>query len=215
MPKILSDNDRKLKKEYIIEVALDMFDNLNYFEITMNKLAKNCSIAKGTLFNYFETKETLFTEILYKEYFKWGEYELQQLAQHKLFTKQKYKEFIINQTKDVLYNRLRLVRLVSLKRTILNNNVSPKLLVEEIAGLDRIIKQISNNTEEKIDFLKKDQIYKLYMTRHIIILGAYCLATSENNIKKIKKIVSDNFAAIEIEKTIINTTKEYLDLYCC
>ena len=214
MPKIVSEEEKQQREQFIIEKAIEMFETLNFSEITMNALAKKCHLAKGTLFVYFQTKETLFAKLLYKEYSEWGIHELEDLRQHSTFTKDSYKKFIMNQTRYLLKERMRMIRLVSMKRSIINENIAPEMLAEEIEGLNKIVRMLSKITERKTDFLTEDRIYNLYMARHVIIIGAYELATSAYNIEKLAGIGKTDLAVIETENIVLKMTEDYLDLYC-
>jgi AcrR family transcriptional regulator len=214
MPKILSEEEKKEREQQILKNAMELFDSSSFSEITMNALARKCNIAKGTLFNYFPTKETLFSRILYNEYSEWGVQELEAIKRHDTFTKESYKIFILDQTKYLLKYRMRMIRLVSMKRSIINKNIAPEILAEEIESLDNIIHQLSLITERKIDFLTQYKIYNLYMARHVIMTGAYDLATSPNNIEKLMEINKTNLAVVEFESTVLKMTEEYLTLFC-
>ena len=107
-----------------------------------------------------------------------------------------------------------MVRLVSLKRSIINQNIAPEVLANEIEGLDKTIHLLSKVTEQKMDFLTEEEIYHLYMARHVITIGAYELATSPLHIQKIKDMGKDDIAVIETEQIMLKMTEEYLTLYC-
>ena len=55
---------KSLKRESIIETASELFSQKNYHEVMMDDVAKLTSIAKGTVYNYFESKEELYYSIL-------------------------------------------------------------------------------------------------------------------------------------------------------
>ncbi len=52
------------KRDKIIEAAAQLFSGKNYHEVMMEDVAKLASIAKGTLYNYFESKEDLYFSIM-------------------------------------------------------------------------------------------------------------------------------------------------------
>lgn len=214
MPKIISDIEKKLREQFIIEQTIIMFETMDFSEITMNALAKRCNLAKGTLFVYFPTKETLFAKILYKEYSEWGIHELSELRKQTFFTRESYKEFIMDQTRYLLKERMRMICLVSMKQSIINKNIAPEILANEIEGLDKTIHMLSRITEQKMDFLTEERIYNLYMARHVIAIGAYELATSPYNIEKLEEIGKKDLAIIETKKVLLKMTEEYLSLYC-
>jgi len=55
---------KNLKRESIIETASELFSQKSYHEVMMDDVAKLTSIAKGTVYNYFESKEELYYSIL-------------------------------------------------------------------------------------------------------------------------------------------------------
>ena len=58
-------NTKKAKKrEKILEAAADLFSRKNYHEVMMDEVARLTDIAKGTVYNYFESKEELYFTIM-------------------------------------------------------------------------------------------------------------------------------------------------------
>jgi uroporphyrinogen-III synthase/AcrR family transcriptional regulator len=55
---------KNLKRERIIESALKLFSRKNYHEVMMEDVAKLTSVAKGTVYNYFTSKEELYFFIM-------------------------------------------------------------------------------------------------------------------------------------------------------
>lgn len=212
MPKILTEQEKKKREELIVEQAILMFETMEFTGITMSALAKRCNLAKGTLFIYFPTKETLFAKLLYKEYSEWGIHELGKLRAHKSFTKESYKKFIMDQTRYLINNRMRMIRLLAMKRSIIHQNIAPEILAEEIDGLDKTIHLLSKMTERKLKFFNEENIYHLYMMRHVIIIGVYELATSPYNIEKLAEINKNDLGIVETEGALLKMTKDYLDL---
>lgn len=212
MPKIISEQEKKQREEMIIEQAFLMFETMDFAEITMSALAKKCNLAKGTLFVYFPTKETLFAKLLYKEYSEWGIHELGELRSHQSFTVESYKKFIMDQTRYLIRERMRMIRLVAMKRSIIHQNIAPEILANEIDGLDKTIHLLSQMTERKLKFFNEDKIYHLYMMRHVIIIGVYELATSPYNIEKLAEINKNDLGIVETEEALLKMTEDYLDL---
>ncbi len=59
--------DEKLKaqrREQLIAVASELFAMKNYHEVLMDEVAVRAGIAKGTVYNYFPTKEDLYKSII-------------------------------------------------------------------------------------------------------------------------------------------------------
>jgi AcrR family transcriptional regulator len=55
---------REEKMTLIMDVALEQFANEGYFRTTINHIAKHAGISKGLIYNYFESKEALLSEII-------------------------------------------------------------------------------------------------------------------------------------------------------
>jgi len=55
---------REERKTLIMNVALEYFAKEGYHNTTINQIAKNADISKGLLYNYFDSKESLLSEII-------------------------------------------------------------------------------------------------------------------------------------------------------
>lgn len=55
---------RQEKKTLIMDVALLHFANEGYFKTSISHIAKHAGISKGLMYNYFQSKEELLTEII-------------------------------------------------------------------------------------------------------------------------------------------------------
>jgi len=55
---------KNLKRERIIETASKLFSRKNYHQVMMEDVAKLTSVAKGTVYNYFSSKEELYFSIM-------------------------------------------------------------------------------------------------------------------------------------------------------
>ena len=58
------ENRKKFKQEKIINAAAELFARKNYHEVMMEDVAKLVSVAKGTVYNYFNSKEDLYFSIM-------------------------------------------------------------------------------------------------------------------------------------------------------
>ena len=55
---------KQKKRELIIEAAAELFSHKSYHEVMMEDVAKLISVAKGTVYNYFTSKEELYFSII-------------------------------------------------------------------------------------------------------------------------------------------------------
>ncbi len=58
------ESRKNQKREKIIETAFELFSKKSYHEVMMEDVAKLTSIAKGTVYNYFSSKEELYFSIM-------------------------------------------------------------------------------------------------------------------------------------------------------
>jgi AcrR family transcriptional regulator len=58
------DRKKNIKREKIIETAFELFSQKSYHEVMMEDVAKLTSVAKGTVYNYFSSKEELYFSIM-------------------------------------------------------------------------------------------------------------------------------------------------------
>ncbi|MEQ9618167.1 MAG: TetR/AcrR family transcriptional regulator [Deltaproteobacteria bacterium] len=70
--KQVSAGKRQLRKtgrtEEIIKAAASLFSNKSYHDVTMDQIAAEVGVAKGTIYLYFDSKENLYLEILEDTY---------------------------------------------------------------------------------------------------------------------------------------------------
>lgn len=66
MPKSLTrrEKERERHKKHIMDVALGLFSKHGYHEVSMHQIAAASEFSVGTMYNYFENKDTLFDMIL-------------------------------------------------------------------------------------------------------------------------------------------------------
>jgi uroporphyrinogen III methyltransferase/synthase len=55
---------KEKKREKILEVAAELFSKKNYHEVMMDDVARLTDVAKGTVYNYFSSKEELYFTIM-------------------------------------------------------------------------------------------------------------------------------------------------------
>jgi len=58
------ETKKQIKRERILEAAADLFSQRSYHEVMMEDVAKMTAVAKGTVYNYFSSKEDLYFSIM-------------------------------------------------------------------------------------------------------------------------------------------------------
>ncbi len=57
-------HERLIRKKEILEAALALFAEKDFHEVTVDEIAERVGLSKGTLYLYFENKESLFFSII-------------------------------------------------------------------------------------------------------------------------------------------------------
>ncbi|UCH57110.1 MAG: TetR/AcrR family transcriptional regulator [Candidatus Bathyarchaeota archaeon] len=63
MPKVVPEYKEQARMR-IIETALEMFSERGFYRTRMSDIASNLGVSKGAIYQYFESKEQLFVEVL-------------------------------------------------------------------------------------------------------------------------------------------------------
>ena len=58
------ENIRQERKQQILDAALEIFAKNGYYKASISQIAKEANISKGLLYNYFQNKEELLTEVM-------------------------------------------------------------------------------------------------------------------------------------------------------
>lgn len=58
------ENIRLERKQQILDAALNIFAKNGYYKASISQIAKEASISKGLLYNYFQNKEELLIEVM-------------------------------------------------------------------------------------------------------------------------------------------------------
>ena len=61
------------RQQEIIRACEELYERMEYDEINIKEIAKSTSICRSNIYNYYETKDEIFLDILKKEYLLWME----------------------------------------------------------------------------------------------------------------------------------------------
>jgi len=60
----LRKNEREIRKNLIITAAMDLFENKNFWDISMRDIAGKAGVSASSLYRYFPSRDDLFIEAL-------------------------------------------------------------------------------------------------------------------------------------------------------
>lgn len=64
MPPIVSKDYKEKKKEKIVQSALECFAQKGFVTTTVNDIGVHSGVSKGSIYNYFDSKEAIYFELL-------------------------------------------------------------------------------------------------------------------------------------------------------
>ncbi|MGB9980027.1 TetR/AcrR family transcriptional regulator [Methanobacterium sp.] len=70
MPKTFTEKEKKLIKNILIQEGRELFSKYGLRKTSITELTKAAGIAQGTFYNFFDSKEELYFEIIELEQFK-------------------------------------------------------------------------------------------------------------------------------------------------
>ncbi len=205
-----SKEDKLKKRNRLIEEAYRQYKKKDFDAIKIADLAKNCQVAKGTVFNYFESKEALFLLLLIKEYGKWYDGLAAKVVDVDALDTGTVQRILLQYVSGTVTTNQTLFRLIGLSHSRLEHNVSLRMaeqyrrfLNERITGLSRIMMEKTAN-------MTMVQSIKLMMSLHSIFVGQVQMATLPDVM--LKELPMDELEAYEInfEVTVLEQLKTYM-----
>ena len=93
----MSEEEKQERREMILEAAKKRFQRFGYSKTTMDEIAIDAGISKGTIYLYFENKEDIFNELLSSEALEMERY---------LYRKVKNEESVLKQLEMIFTGAL-------------------------------------------------------------------------------------------------------------
>ncbi|TPR23310.1 TetR/AcrR family transcriptional regulator [Apilactobacillus timberlakei] len=166
-----TNEQKKQKATLISNVALNLFQEKPFAEISMNEIAKKSNVAKGTLFNYYKTKENIFMHLLLVGYANFFNRLLSQLNEKQINTIKELKTFLLNSTEDLIQKHFTLIKLNALRGPILENKASRDQTIDGRKDLYFIHEQLSKRIHDLFPKISISQANKIFIIQSSIISG--------------------------------------------
>ncbi|WP_189071528.1 TetR/AcrR family transcriptional regulator [Deinococcus sedimenti] len=127
-----SAEEKNQRRDDILRAAERLWTTTTYAELSMNQVAREAKLAKGTLYLYFDTKEELFLALLSEHLQGWITRTSDLLIDRQPRTPQQVTEVLMDSADALVPLR----RLLVLLGTVLERNVRPELGLEFRRELD-------------------------------------------------------------------------------
>lgn len=179
----ISDLEKKERFQHIINTTETLFIDGNFNEITMAKIASEAGVAKGTLFNYFQTKEDIFLSLTEQKMTQWSN----RLA-NKMETIVKGKKNIqIEGFIDIVINSIDdkvLIKLFAILDDTLEQNIDFKRAVRHKTFLKEQMIYLGKLIENVIPMLQEGDGIIILNQLFICFIGAYKVSNPSNVVKQ-------------------------------
>ncbi|WP_340022319.1 TetR family transcriptional regulator [Paenibacillus sp. FSL K6-1096] len=171
MKRAMTDSAKAEKAKLILDAAYEIYKTNPFEKIKMTDIAKAAKVSNGTLFYYYSTKETLFMEIVFREYeqrFKQFEDLLRPIE---TMTFSEFKVLFLKEMESILDQDSVFIRLIAIKSTILEKNVDYDTATKVSLGLFNLLNAIVRLLSERLDFITAESYYELLQAQNAIIIG--------------------------------------------
>lgn len=169
---VLTPKEKEAKKQLIAAAASKLFQKNDFNQISMAQIARESGVAKGTLFNYFKTKENIFMYLLLSGYQDYLTEVLQRFQKTKNITSwADFSSFILEQNHLLISQRTDLLRLNALRGPILETAADREQTLAGREKLYEINRKLGQAIAEKISLLSVKQASHLFIIQSAIISG--------------------------------------------
>lgn len=203
MRKKQTPEETESRRKMILETAYRLLMEEEYRGITIRRITAECSMATGTFFNYFPSKETLFLTLLYgksAEYFQSELERLQEAAPHSL---DDYIQFMTDGARDMIDNRQDLISLIILHHELLTS-ASPEGVPKE-ANTRYILSMtdLADAVHRYVPEISAGEALRNYSFMHAQIIGS-------GHIAPISGLNAYYPAWFDVDTEIMRAMKRYL-----
>ncbi len=158
---------RAERRDDILDAAERLFAEQRFTELHMVRLAKEIGLAKGTLYLYFPTKESLFLAVVQRSLDAWFVAIAGRLSRHAFIDP----DALALELTDALVERPHLTRLLSLLHMVLEPNIHEDDAVAFKAFLARKMGRTGIELERLIPTLEPGQGARLMLHVLALVVG--------------------------------------------
>ena len=144
--------DKEARRRQLLDAALELSGSTAYDEVKMADVAERARLAKGTVFLYFPTKESLFLALLEELLFAWFTWLEAELARGEGAWDG---ERVARLVADSLEGEEQLTRLLARLQTVLEQNVTAEQVLGFKERLLQAVVRAGTLLEKRLPFLER------------------------------------------------------------
>ena len=158
-----------LKREEIINACEQLYQTMNFREITLKEIGSITSFSRPTIYNYFQTKEEIFLALFRREYDRWNEDLAAILDGSEQLTKKQLAEEIAKS----LVGRQQLLRLLSMNTYDMEANSRQELLTGFKVSYGESMRRMCMLLEKFCPDMSAEDIQNFIYTFYPFMFGIY------------------------------------------
>ena len=162
------DEDKLQRRQAILDAGEKLFASTSFSKLTMNDVADEAGVAKGTVYLYFPTKEGLFLDLLQERMLGWVEdFDRRLLKARAEWSADR----LVKALADSLEGREALVRMLTMQGTILEHNVSVERVRAFKIQLLQLVSRTATHLAERVPFLTFPLAMRVLIHVHAVVVG--------------------------------------------
>ncbi|HEX6372142.1 MAG TPA: TetR family transcriptional regulator [Longimicrobium sp.] len=200
MRRARSDEDKQERRKAILTTAWRMYTRAPSFAaFTMDALAKQAGLAKGTLYLYFRTKEALFLALLESGFDAWFDVMDARLDEGgSEWTPEDAAGLIVRSIRG----RESVARLLSILPTIVEHNVEYDAALRFKRQVMRRADVTGHRLEARLPFLRAGEGARLLVHLHALVIGVWQLAEPSPVIRRVMETPELAPARVDFEEDL-------------
>ncbi len=146
----------KERENEIINACMKLYETMSFKEITIKEIGNITSFKRSSIYNYYNTKEEIFLDILKREYEQWTQELYAAADDEKELTKNDFAKFLAHS----LEKRETMLSLLSLNLRDMEDNSHMEKLIEfkkvyreTICSVRKCLDKFNMPEQEKDDFI--------------------------------------------------------------
>ncbi len=176
MKRAMTDTAKAMRAQEILDAAIALYQDASFEEIKMIDIAKKAKVSKGTLFNYYKSKESLFMEILFIEYDKRFSEMKKRILAYESMDEKDFRKFILDELKSILDENSVYMRLSAIKNSILEKNVDYDMILKDKKELYENGMQIAYELAKRFNRFTAEEFMDFFMAQTAITMGVLSMS---------------------------------------
>jgi AcrR family transcriptional regulator len=208
----MTDEAKAAKAQSILDKAKEMLLTTDYSEIKMADIAKAMGISNGLLFVYFKTKETLFMNLLWREYEGRLSYLKSVAQKERIESFEDIKRILLSELEFIVDNNPLYIKLNTMRTIVFEKNTDfetlynmKKSLFGQASELTMIFSQSGVLTQE--------QIIDILFIEDAIITGCKLEAALPPNVVEVISQLGMGMFRRDFKNDVIDAFSCFLDGY--